>query len=651
MRKLHFLFAILLISFTVATAQRNCGSMDVLQKQLLENPSMLRNMEEIEKQVNDYIRNHSNGGGRAVITIPTVFHIVYNSSVPAQNISDAQVQSQMTVLNNDFRALNSDAGLLAGTVFAGMAADCEINFCLATQDPNGVATTGITRKSSTVTSWGTNDNVKKSSAGGVDPWNRNNYLNIWVCNIGGGILGYAQFPGGSAATDGVVCDYRYTGTIGTATAPFDKGRTATHEVGHWLNLRHIWGDATCGNDLVSDTPVHNTSNGGCPSYPHLSTCTGTPIEMTMNYMDYTNDVCMYMFSPGQKTRIRAIVDAGGARATLASSPGCNASGGGGGGGTCAAPTSLGVSSVTTSTISMTWLAVTGATSYVLEYKLPTASTWSIINTTITAAIASGLQSNTTYNFRVKTICGNTASTYSNTVNVATAATGGGGGGGGGCADVYESNNSRTAAKTIALNTNISAVISSTSDKDWFKFNNTSTMKNVKVDLTNLPADYDMRLYRSTTQVAISELDGTTPELCIYNTTSTATTYYVQVYGFNGAFNASSCYNLFATISGSQFRTENGQDIVELETVTNDFAIFPNPASDEITILLPFGGDSEGNLYISDIMGKVILNQNIQGAKGQNQIMIDVGSINNGLYLVTFKTGDDVYTQKLVIAKN
>ena len=142
-------------------------------------------------------------------------------------------------------------------------------------------------------------------------------MNMWVCNLAGGYLGYAQFPGGSSATDGVVIDDNAFGTTGSATVPFDKGRTATHEVGHWLNLRHIWGDATCGNDQVEDTPLHNTYNFGCPAAGHKSTCTDTPLEMTMNYMDYTDDACMYMFSGGQRTRMLAVFASGGPRNSFA----------------------------------------------------------------------------------------------------------------------------------------------------------------------------------------------------------------------------------------------------------------------------------------------------------------------------------------------
>ena len=202
---------------------------------------------------------------------------------------------------------------------------------MATVDPNGNATTGITRKSTTRQDWGTTDDMKKASQGGVNPWNTSEYLNMWIVprmtSGGNTILGYAQFPGGSAATDGVVMAYNYFGRVGNVSAPFDGGRTTTHEVGHFLNLRHIWGDANCGNDFVSDTPTHQTSNGGCPI--GQVSCGST--DMVQNYMDYTNDSCMNLFTQGQKNRMRATLLSGGFRAALAQSDKC---GGGGSTPTC-----------------------------------------------------------------------------------------------------------------------------------------------------------------------------------------------------------------------------------------------------------------------------------------------------------------------------
>mgnify|MGYP006181408149 CR=1 FL=1 len=213
------------------------------------------------------------------------------------------------MLNEDFAATNTDYDLTPSDFTGVRSGNIQIRFVWTTAN--------VTRLSTKKTSWRTNDDMKRTSTGGIAPSSPTTKLNYWVCTIGGGILGYAQFPGGSTATDGVVVDSRYTGTTGTVRAPFNKGRTATHEVGHWMNLRHIWGDTTCGSDLVSDTPTHNTANYGIPAFPHYSTCAGTPIEMTMNYMDYTDDAGMYMFSNGQKSRMLAIFAAGGSRNSFA----------------------------------------------------------------------------------------------------------------------------------------------------------------------------------------------------------------------------------------------------------------------------------------------------------------------------------------------
>lgn len=627
---------ILFFSLVSFGQERNCGSMEVLDRQIKENPSMLKNMEEIEKQVQEYIRNNANGNGqRAIITIPTVVHVVYRTTT--ENISDAQVQSQIDVLNADFKALNSDLSLTP-SIFTGVIGNPEIEFCLATQDPSGNATTGINRKSTTVTSWGTNDNVKKTAQGGVDPWNAANYLNIWVCNIGGGILGYAQFPGGPASTDGVVLDYRYTGTLGTATAPYHKGRTGTHEVGHWLNLRHIWGDATCGSDLVSDTPVHNTSNGGCPAYPHYSTCSGAPVEMTMNYMDYTYDACMYMFSQGQKTRMRAVLEGSGSRSSLQSSPGCLPPSPQ----TCNAPTGLTTSNITSTTATSSWTAVSSATSYTFEFKLNSASTWTATTVTTTAVNLTGLTASTAYNTRVRSNCASGPSSYAATVNFTTTAVPSN------CTDTYENNNSRNQAKTIPVGSSTTARIGTSTDKDWFKFSNTSSARNVRVTMSNLPADYDMILYRGNSQVGISENADNNDEQITYNNTQAAATYYVQVYGYNGAFNSTLCYTLLAERSGSAYRLAGEELNLQAEAVKDELLIFPNPASSEITVVVPFGEETEGVLSIMDVTGKVLRAQSLIGDKNIKTYEMDLSEFNGGLYFVNFRTSSSTYTQKLVI---
>ena len=617
-------------------AQRNCGSMEVLDRQLKEDPSMFQRMQEIEKQTAAYEKK-SHVGNRAVVVIPVVVHVVYQTS--AQNISEAQINSQITVLNADFRALNGDISGVPAE-FQALIADSEVEFCLAKQDPNGIATTGITRKYVNKSSWGTNDDVKKLSKGGVNPWNTSQYLNIWVCNIGGGILGYAQFPGGSAATDGVVVGYNYFGTTGVVSPPFDKGRTATHEIGHWLNLRHIWGDTNCGSDLVNDTPTHNTANYGCPAFPHYSTCSGTPKEITMDYMDYTDDACMFMFTQGQKTRMKAVLE-GGSRGSLASSPGCDEPGGGGGG-SCGVPTGLAASSITANSATMSWGAVSGASSYNLQYKISSGSSWTTVNTTSTSYNLTGLTASTTYNTQVQAVCSGISSAYSTQVNFTTLS-------GANCTDNYETNNTKSTSKTMPVGTTINALISTTTDVDWFKFTTTSSKKNVKVTMTSLPADYDMKLYKNNSLVAISENDGTNDEQCISNNSSTGT-FYVYIYGWNGAKDAADCYNLLAQTSASNFRTDGSEESAEFLSVENEFLAWPNPAQNEINIKVPFENQLTGDVSIFDISGKMLFTQTLTGSKESSTFKIDVSNFENGLYFMKWKTNTSNLVQRVIITK-
>jgi hypothetical protein len=318
------LFALLFFTLG-AQAQRNCGATEYMELQQQTYPKFEENREQIEKHTSRMLAQPGLRSVNGTITIPVVVHVVYNNQ--SENISMAQIQSQIDVLNEDFRRLNPDASDTPGD-FQPVAADSEIEFCLATVDPQGNPTDGVTRTQTSVTSFGTNNTVKFSSSGGKDAWPANQYMNVWVCDISGGILGYAQFPGGPASTDGIVVDYQYFGTIGTATAPFDLGRTATHEVGHYLNLRHIWGDGNCNvDDQVGDTPRAGGPNytGGACNYPGPNSCNegaGDLPDMFQNYMDYSDDGCMNLFTLGQKARMRALFEPGGFRESLLSSTVC-----------------------------------------------------------------------------------------------------------------------------------------------------------------------------------------------------------------------------------------------------------------------------------------------------------------------------------------
>ncbi len=324
MRKLYTVLAVLLFTSATMFAQRNCGTMDYLQMQMQRDPSIARNLEKQENQIQSWVRENGErfrtAGG--TIVIPVVVHVVYRTAT--QNISQAQVLSQIDVLNEDYAATNADISSVPAA-WTNLVGASGIQFCLASRDPQGNPTTGIDRVSTTVNSFSQNDAVKYTAQGGADIWDRNSYLNFWVCNLGGGLLGYSQFPGtGVAATDGIVIGYNYFGRVGTLSAPYNKGRTVTHEVGHWFNLRHIWGDdggACNGSDNVADTPNQAGENYGCPAIPHTDACTAAaPGVMTMNYMDYTDDACMYFFTAGQNTRMNAALN--GTRASLANSMGC-----------------------------------------------------------------------------------------------------------------------------------------------------------------------------------------------------------------------------------------------------------------------------------------------------------------------------------------
>lgn len=232
-----------------------------------------------------------------IATVRTVVHVVYREE--AQNVSDAQIRSQIRALNKDFRATNADR---QGTPapWQGLVTDARIQFKVVK----------VTRTRTTKTSFSFDDGVKRAATGGIAPVDTRTHLNMWVCALGGGLLGYAQFPGGPPATDGVVVNYRAFGTIGTAQAPFNKGRTTTHELGHYFNLRHIWADTEdcSGSDFVADTPNCAGPNFSTPTWPVITCNNGPNGDMFMNYMDYTDDAGMFMFTAQQVLRMRTALE-------------------------------------------------------------------------------------------------------------------------------------------------------------------------------------------------------------------------------------------------------------------------------------------------------------------------------------------------------
>ncbi|HET6491308.1 MAG TPA: zinc metalloprotease [Syntrophales bacterium] len=289
--------------------RRTCGAMAVHHRLLELDPNFRARQMQLENAtaMRMALGLKAMRAAAAPLAIPVVVQVVYKTA--AENISVAQIKSQIDVLNRDYRAKNTDKSKVP-PVWKGLVSDVGLQFALATKDPNGKPTTGITRTKTTKASFGTDDSVKSSATGGVNAWPTDKYLNIWVCTLADGILGYAQFPGGPKKTDGVVILNTAFGTKGTASAPFNLGRTTTHEVGHWFNLRHIWGDTEdcSGSDFVADTPNAAGPNFGKPKFPHVTCNNGPNGDMFVNYMDYVDDDTMFMFTTQQVVRMQAALN-------------------------------------------------------------------------------------------------------------------------------------------------------------------------------------------------------------------------------------------------------------------------------------------------------------------------------------------------------
>ncbi|MDI9256298.1 M43 family zinc metalloprotease [Flavobacterium sedimenticola] len=314
------ILSLLLISSLGAYSQRTCATNTKLEQLKANDPSFAVHHQETM----DYIRNNAtaqtNRAPEVVITIPVVVHVLYKTA--AQNISDAQILSQIAILNADYRKTNTDFNTVVPAAFQPFGADVELAFCLATRTPSGQATNGIERKS--VPSNFVFEDSYYTSAG-LTAWNPTKYLNIWVGRFtDSSLLGFAYLPSSAgAAFDGLCIGDQYFGNTGTATFPFNKGRTATHEIGHYFGLEHPWGDAQCDtDDGVADTPGTYSPYFGCPTYPNnTNVCAPNATgAMFMNYMDYVDDRCMAFFTNGQKAVMQATMN--GPRVSLKTSNGC-----------------------------------------------------------------------------------------------------------------------------------------------------------------------------------------------------------------------------------------------------------------------------------------------------------------------------------------
>jgi hypothetical protein len=328
-RSVFFYVFLFLLFSTPGKSQKKCGTDNKRFEALARNPGLIKERQILEEFTKNWIdMEDAAKSGQTVVKIPVVVHVVWRTV--DQNISDEQIKSQIDILNKDFRKLNSDFNKTPA-FFKNLVADVGIEFCLAARDPAGMVTNGITRTKTTVVDIGDKDRWFTTLRGGKDPWNNKKYINIWVCEAGEDLYGFAYLPGTAdpPEADGLVISSEYFGSTGTAIASFPnhKGRTTTHEMGHYFNLEHLWGpdESECEEgDYVEDTPLQYEATYDCASYPLKDDCSPTDNGILFfNYMDYVDDECMYMFTEGQKKRMNASLN--GFRSTLLGQTNCSLS--------------------------------------------------------------------------------------------------------------------------------------------------------------------------------------------------------------------------------------------------------------------------------------------------------------------------------------
>lgn len=595
---------------TVLWAQNRCGSNERWEARQQQNPALSEKKQTIESQIQTWITNKAQEGAVVSYNIPVVFHVLYKNET--ENVSDEQILSQLAVLNEDFRRTNLDA-INTESDFLSVATDCEINFCLAQRTPNNTLTTGITRTATSITSFSLyDDRVFSTSEGGEDIWDSNQYLNIYICDLTT-VLGFSSFPGGNNNTDGVVIDFENFGTIGTAANPYHKGRTATHEVGHWLNLYHIWGDNNCGDDLVSDTPTQETENYGCPAHPQI-TCDNEG-DMFQNYMDYSNDACMNLFTIGQKDRMHATLNT--TRLELLQSKGCSEPYEDAGIYTNIAPEVGGV--------------VCG-NEMVIETLLQNFSTENLNSVDIVFQLDS--ESPQTYNWTGNLTPGNSQNISIGTIGLS------------------EGNHT-----LLIHTTNPNGTIDINTTNDTILFNFTS-VNGQAYNITVVPDNYGEEVsweitdYSGMVIAAEDELtsnEANNAELCLLSDSCYTFTIYDEYddgiccdYG-NGYFSINS------QVFDGAYGEEMSIDLCELsnltEIITTNNLVYPNPT--EGMIWIETTENTIQNISVYNYLGEVV--KSIR-SYSSNQA-VDLSSLKNGIYLLEMKnTNNQSIVQKVIIHK-
>lgn len=645
-----------------------CASTEYDQYLREQNPKT-ESVELFEKWINKKIKEQqslqevaSQSGG--IIYIPVVVHVIHNGDAYGinENITDEQVQSQITVMNQDYRKLSGTPGFNNNAV----GADTQVEFVLAKVDPNGNPTNGINRVNLCQPSWSTaaiNSTVKPTTI-----WDPMQYMNMWSINFTDtSLLGYAQFPesslGGMATTaqnpntDGVVANYTTFGSSdlasGSFAAPYDKGRTMTHEVGHFLGLRHIWGDnSTCpatntvnDKDFVADTPAASTANFGCPS--GTNTCTGNPgNDMIENYMDYTDDTCMSIFTTGQKARITTVLNNSPRRSSLKTSVK-----------DVAIPLFANDAEVKIENLCSTTEATCSDTNPASPAKsilLYNRGTSTLTSATINYNFNGS--TNATHNWvgslapnkYVKIVLPNSTSNGLLTVTVITA---------NGVADQRASNNVATKTFGSVLSYANATTFTFTLVGDSYGSETTWSLKNqagttlysggpysdittgtqtlVNAEVWTLPAN---GCYYLTVNDAYGDglFDGVSQGN--YTITAGATTV-VNVTDFVVLGNPAN-----TLVSRQSYFTNNAALESDSFELFNSVSLYPNPAKDRVTISIPQGIDVTGNFDVYNTIGQKITTKKVTT---ENDLTINTNSYQAGIYFINLTIGEFSKTLRFI----
>jgi hypothetical protein len=642
MRKLRFFCAMLGSFFTFFSwSQPNslgsaCASHTLLHTTLKSDEDLMRHRAAIELHTQRFINDNATGVWmREKIVVPVIVHILYGNS--SDNISEAQVLSQIRALNRDFNRSNADIDKVPA-LFKPLVADCSIEFRLAQRDPNGLPTNGIQRVATHRRTWNMSDSMKFEQWGGANAWKASDYLNIWVCQLNASILGFSSFPGIQATKDGIVIDTDCFGTMGSLNA-YKMGRTCVHEVGHWLNLYHISGDSECGDDLVNDTPTQRDQTIGSNGYPRYDYCHNkSSIRMSMNFMDYVDDDQMYCFTNGQKARMAAQFAPNGFRASILQSRACES--------VqvlpCEQPLTPFVSNLSSKLVELQWLAAQGATAYRVAYSIAGKELWQYKDVTETRIVLSDLPTEATYQVKILPNCN--AAIWSNIrtfkvpnddPNL--------------CSAQLNVGRSLDYAVPIATEKTTYSRLRAAGDENWFEVTVPKTAPHLKIVLSNLPADYDLRVYNKRGKLlALSNAAFNQEEQVTLNGQEEIV-YIIRVTGYKYAYNDQKCYSLTVNTAASPF-----QDLSIYRQKylldAQDFVVYPNPASTDLTITADTYTETKTRIQIVNTLGKVCLEHWHSFSKNEPTFNLDITPLSSGVYSVVLLSGNERKAQRIVVSQ-